>query len=160
MQATGGGIRAPAELAPRVQFGEDQLHPGKATSRLSVHGDPAAVVPDLDGPIGAEDDLDPVADSRQRFVDSVVDDFPQAVHQPALVGGADVHPGAFAHRFKAFENLQVAGRVVPADGGAPQPVAVGDYARARGRAAGGHAGPLCRVCGSRGGGYAVVPPAG
>ena len=38
----------------------------------------------------------------ERFVNGVVDDFPNAVHETALVGGPDVHAGAFADRFESF----------------------------------------------------------
>ena len=132
VQATGGGIRTAAELAPRVQLGEDQLDTREPGPGLGVHGNAAAVVADLDRPVATEDDLDTVADAGQRFVDCVVDDLPEAVHQPALVGGTDIHPWAFADRFQAFEHLKVAGGVVPsARAGATR-------GGAAGRAAGGH----------------------
>ena len=106
-----------AELAARVQLGEDDLDPGQAGAGLDVDGDAAAVVAHLDGAVGAEDDLDVGADAGQRLVDRVVDDLPEAVHEAALVGRADVHARALAHGLETLEDLQVAGGVVAVAGG-------------------------------------------
>ncbi len=112
VQATGRGIRRAAELAARVQLGEDDLDPGQPGARLDVDGDAAAVVADLDRAVAAEDDLDVGADPGEGLVDGVVDDLPEAVHEAALVGGADVHARALAHRLESLEDLEVARGVV------------------------------------------------
>ena len=59
----------------------------------------------------------PVADAGQGLVDGVVDDLPQAVHETALVGRADVHARALAHGLEALEDLEVARGVVAVAGG-------------------------------------------
>ena len=48
-----------------------------------------------------------VRGAGQRLVDAVVDDLPQAVHEPAGVGGADVHARALADRLEPLEDQEV-----------------------------------------------------
>src|SRR6478672_1016165 len=117
VEATRGGIRRATELATRVQLREDHLDTGQAGPGLDVDGDAATVVPDLDGAVAAEDHLDTGADAGQGLVDRVVDDLPQAVHEAALVGRADVHARALAHGLEALEDLEVARGVVAVAGG-------------------------------------------
>ena len=112
MQAAGGRVGAAAELAAGVQLGEDHLDAGEAGAGLDVDRDAAAVVLDLDRPVVVEGDVDVVAVPGERLVDGVVDDLPEAVHEAAGVGGADVHARALADRLEALEDLQVAGGVV------------------------------------------------
>ena len=61
-----------------------------------------------------QDDLDVVAEAGEGLVDGVVDDLPEAVHEPAGVGGADVHAGAFADGLKAFQHGEMPGGVIRA----------------------------------------------
>src|SRR5699024_9929013 len=111
VQATGRGIGAAAELPAGVQFGVDHFHTGQAHAVHRVHRDTPAVVAHLHGHVRVQDDLDRVAVPLQGFVDGVVDDLPQAVHQSPGVRGTDVHAGAFAHRLETFEHRQVPGGV-------------------------------------------------
>ena len=111
VQAAGGGVGAAAELAARVQPGHDELDAGQLGLALVVDRDAAAVVADLGGAVGVQDDLDPGAVAAERLVDRVVEDLPEAVLQPAAVGRADVHAGALAHRVQALEDRQVLGAV-------------------------------------------------
>ena len=112
VEAAGSGVRGAAELASGVQLREDDLDSGQAGARLRVDRDASPVVPHLDRAVRAEDHLDVGADPGQCLVDRVVDDLPQAVHQPALVGRADVHAGALADGLETLEDLQVACGVV------------------------------------------------
>ncbi|GAA1537943.1 hypothetical protein GCM10009788_45650 [Nocardioides humi] len=54
-----------------------------------------------------EDHLDPAGEAAEGLVDAVVDDLPEAVHQPPGVGGADVHPGTLPHGLEALEDQEV-----------------------------------------------------
>ena len=112
VQTAGCRVRAAAELPARVQPGVDQLDPGQAGARLDVDRHAAAVVADLDRPVVVQGHLDAVAVPAQRLVDRVVDDLPQAVHEPARVGGADVHAGTLADRLEPLEDLEVVGGVL------------------------------------------------
>jgi len=58
-------------------------------------------------------DLDVAAEAGHALVDGVVRDLVDEVMEPALVGAADVHAGATAHRLQAAQDLDVAGRVLP-----------------------------------------------
>ena len=112
VEAAGGGVGAAAELPAGVEARVDELDAGEAGARLDVDGDPAAVVAHLDRAVVVQGDLDPVAVPAERLVDGVVDDLPEAVHEPAGVGGADVHAGTLAHGLEALEDLEVVGGVL------------------------------------------------
>jgi hypothetical protein len=111
VQAAGGAVGAAAELSARVELGVDELHTRQAALGLDVHRDAAAVVAHLDGAVGIELDLDAVTVTRERLVHPVVDDLPEAVHEPAAVGGPDVHAGSLAYGLKALKHRQVTSRV-------------------------------------------------
>ena len=114
VESAGCRVRAAAELAARVQLGEDHLDAGEAGLRFDVDRDAAGPVAHLDRVVGVEDDVDLGAVATEGLVDRVVDDLPQAVHEPARVGGSDVHARALAHGFEPLENGEVAGGVVGA----------------------------------------------
>ncbi len=113
VETTRRRIRGAAELAARVQLGEDDLDAGQAGARLGVDRDAAALVEDLDGAVGVQDHLDAVPRAGQGLVDRVVDDLPEAVHEALAVARADIHAGALADRLEPLQDLQVAGGVVP-----------------------------------------------
>jgi len=103
-----------------MQLGEDDLDAGQAGLRLLVDRDAATLVVHLGRPVGMEGDLDQVAGTGECFVHAVVDDLPQAVHETAGVGGADVHPRALADRLQPLEDEKVCRVVgVVGDLGAP-----------------------------------------
>ena len=85
---------------------------------MRVDGDTAAVVGDGQEAVGVEADFDEGRVAGDGLVHGVVDDFGEEVVQRLLVGAADVHAGTAAHGFKAFEDLDVGGRVVV--GGVPR----------------------------------------
>ena len=111
VQAARGDVRAATELAAGVQLGGDHLDAGQPGLGLLVGGDAATVVVDLGRPVGVQGHLDGVRGAGQRLVDPVVDDLPQAVHETAGVGGADVHARALAHRLEPLEDEEVSGVV-------------------------------------------------
>ncbi len=58
--------------------------------------------------------VDAIAEAGQRLVDRVVDDLVDHVVQARpVVGVADVHPGAFANRVEALEDLDALFVVLP-----------------------------------------------
>jgi hypothetical protein len=72
----------------------------------------AAVVLDRDRAVGIERDHDPVAMAGQRLVDRIVGDLEHhVVEARSVVGIADVHAGALAHRVEALEDLDALGVV-------------------------------------------------
>ncbi len=111
VQAARGDVGAAAELAAGVQLGGDHLDAGEPGLGLLVGRDAAAVVVHLGRAVGVQRDLDAVRGARQRLVDAVVDDLPQAVHEPAGVGRADVHARPLAHRLEPLEDEEVCGVV-------------------------------------------------
>ena len=65
VESTGGRVRARAELAARVQLGEDDLDARQAGLRLDVDRDAAGAVAHLDAAVGVEDHADLVAVARR-----------------------------------------------------------------------------------------------
>jgi len=57
--------------------------------------DSAAIILDGDAAIGVHDDLDLLAESRERLIRRVVDDF---LHDMQGIFGTGVHTGALTHR--------------------------------------------------------------
>jgi hypothetical protein len=108
VQTAGYLVTFAAELAAGVKFGHDDLD-GR-TGVLVLHGadgDAATVVPHLNRRIGTDGDLDVVAIARQGLVDGVVDNLVHEMVQSPVPGRPDVHAGPLAHRFQAFEYLDV-----------------------------------------------------
>ncbi len=111
VQAAGGAVGPATELAAGVELGEDELDAHEAALGLDVDGDAAAVVTDLDGPVGEQLDLDALAEAGESLVDGVVHDLPEAVHETAAVSGPDVHSGALTDGLQALQHRQMTGRV-------------------------------------------------
>ena len=98
---------------------------------MRVDRNAAAVVGDGDEAVGLHLDVDPVGVAGQRLVHGVVDDFGEQMMQRLLVGAADIHAGAAAHRLEPFQDLDVLGGIAgfaaapradaPADRGARLP---------------------------------------
>ena len=67
----------------------------------------AAVIGHAQRAVGFEFHFNAIGKARDRFVHRVVEHFGEQVMQRALIDTADVHTWAFAHRFEAFENLDI-----------------------------------------------------
>ena len=66
-----------------MQAGVHNFHAGKSHPGDGIHGDAAAVVGYLNRTVSVEGDGDMGGESFQGFVNAVVDDFPEAVHESA-----------------------------------------------------------------------------
>ena len=100
------------ELTARVQLGHDDLGGRDALALVDVGRDAASVVGHRDRAVGVQDHLHQVGVPRQRLVDGVVHHLIDHVVQTrAVVGVADIHAGALAHRIQALENLDGIGAV-------------------------------------------------
>ena len=107
MQATGDLVTFAAELATGVQHGQADLHSRAMQLGMNAHRETAAIVPNLAGAVLVQDDLDMGAVARQRFVNGIIHDLINAVMQPTIIRGADVHAGALANSFQAFQHLNL-----------------------------------------------------
>lgn len=112
VQTARGGVRTTAELAAGVELGEHDFDAGQARSGLDIDRDATGPVANLDAAVAVQHDVDAGAVAGEGLVDGVVDDLPQAVHEPPGVGGADVHARALAHRFEALEDLEMMGEIL------------------------------------------------
>jgi len=112
VQATGDLVGIVVELSAGMEHGHDHLGSGATLLLVIVHGDATAVVPYRNGTVGMDGDIDVAAVAGQGLVDGVVDHLEDHVVQArAIVGIADVHARALAHRIEALEDLDVRGIV-------------------------------------------------
>ena len=112
VQAAGGLVDLGVEFAAGVQRAHDHFERGLVLEfRMRIDRNAAAIVGDGDEAVGLHLDLDPVGMAGERLVHGVVDHFGEQVMQRLLVGAADIHAGAAAHRLEPFQNLDVLGGV-------------------------------------------------
>jgi glycosyltransferase involved in cell wall biosynthesis len=74
---------------------------------MRVDRDAAAVVGDGEEAVGLRVDLDRSGVAGHRLVHRIVDDLGEQVVQRLLVGAADIHAGAAAHRLQPLQHLDV-----------------------------------------------------
>ncbi len=86
-----------------MELGKDHFHPAQTGLGLGVHGDSPAVVVDFHRTVRVENNGNTLSVAGKRFVNRVVDDFPQAMHQSTGVRGPDVHAGTFPDRLQPFK---------------------------------------------------------
>ena len=120
VQAAGNFVGVAIEFSARVQDGHHDFGGGLFFGGVHVHGNAAAVVDHGDAVVVVHDDVDLVAVAGHRFVNGVVDNFPDEMVQTHFAGRADVHRGAFADGFDAAENFN-GSRVVLVPGGLWRP---------------------------------------
>ena len=112
VQAARGAVGIAAELAARVQHGHDHFEGGFVLELgMGIDGNATAVVGDHHRVVGGEGDLDVGGVAGHGLVHGVVQNLRRQVVEGGLVGAADVHAGAPAHRLEAFQDLDVAGRI-------------------------------------------------
>ena len=112
VQPARGPVDLGVEFAARVQRAHDDLERGLVLElRVHVDRDAAAIVGDGHKAVSLHLDFDEGGMARQRLVHRIVDHLGEQVVQRLLVGAADIHAGAAAHRLEAFEHLDVSGAV-------------------------------------------------
>ena len=112
MEAAGVAVGVVAELAARVELGEDHLYAGHAQLLVDAHGDAPAVVEDRGGAVLVEGHADLVGVAVGRLVDGVVHDLPQQVVEPLGARGAYIHAGTHPDRVQALHDRYVGNGVV------------------------------------------------
>ena len=112
VQTARGLVDLGVEFAAGMQRAHDHFQRRLVLEfRMRIDRNAAAVVGDGDKAVGLHLDLDPVGVAGQRLVHGVVDDLGEQVMQRLLVGAADIHAGAAAHRLEPLQNLDVLGGV-------------------------------------------------
>src|SRR5271163_4632258 len=74
--------------------------------RVNVHRDAAAVIPNGDGAVHMDRQVDASAMAGQVFVHRIVEHFSDAMMQGALIRAANVHAGLFANRLQPLQFAQ------------------------------------------------------
>ena len=112
VQTARSPIGLAAEFAARMEGRQDHFERRSVREpRMRIDRDAAAVITDSDPVTGAELDLDAGGMAGDRLVHRIVEDFGDEVMQPALVGAADIHPGAAANRLQPLQDLDVFGGI-------------------------------------------------
>ena len=78
---------------------------------MRVDGNAATVITDGDGMIGVQFHLDPCGVTGDGFVHRVVEHLCHQMVQGPLIRAADIHAGAFAHRFQPLQHFDGGGVV-------------------------------------------------
>ena len=84
---------------------------------MRIDRDTPTIVDDRQPVAGLERYLDPVGMAGDGFVHRIVEHFGGQVVIGALVGAADIHPGAAANGFEPLEHLDRRGVVIAGAGG-------------------------------------------
>jgi hypothetical protein len=111
VQPSGYLIALAAELSSSMQGREDNLDGRFALTLNRVDGNAPTVVGDTTGSVGQELNDDPVAVTRHRLVDRVVNNLVNEVMEPARPGRADIHAGTLPDRLKSLKDGDVLGGV-------------------------------------------------
>ena len=114
VQSAGSPVGTATELAARMELGEDDLQGGDLSLGVPIDRDAAAIVGHLDGAVAVQRDLDAVSEAGCRFVDCVVHEFPDEVHESLRARASDVHAGSLPHRLQALKRLDGIGVVTVA----------------------------------------------
>ena len=122
MQTAGNRVGFLVEFAARVENGQHHFDGGLLLRLVHVDGNAAAVVDDGDRVVDVDGDIDVLAETRERFVDGVVDDFVNEMVQAAFARVADVHRGALAHRLNALEFLNFVSGIIAGTEGFDRPI--------------------------------------
>ena len=95
-----------AKFSASVQHRQHGLQCGSTSLRVHVARNAAAIVRDFHGAVGAEPHVDTCRVAGQRLVDGVVHGLVDHVMQAGpVIGVADIHARALAHRVEPLEHL-------------------------------------------------------
>ncbi len=112
VQAARGLVDLGIEFAAGVQHAHDHFERRLVLEfRVRVDRNTAAVVGDGDEAVCFHVDFDPVGVAGERLVHGVVDHLGEQMVQRLLVGAADIHAGAAAHRLEPLQHLDMFGGV-------------------------------------------------
>ena len=112
VQAARGLVDLGVELAARMQHAHDHFERRFLREfRVRIDRNAAAVVGHGEEAVRAKLHLDEARMPRQRLVHGVVDRLGEEVVQRLLVGAADIHAGAAAHRLEPLQHLDVVGGI-------------------------------------------------
>ena len=121
VQTARGLVDLGVEFAAGVQRAHDDFERGLVLELwMRIDRNAAPVIGDGDKAVGLHLDFDPVGVTGERLVHGIVDHLGEQVMQCLLVGAADIHAGAPAHRLKPLQHLDVLGGVAGLAGGRPR----------------------------------------
>ena len=108
MQAARSFINLGVEFAAGVQRRHYDFEGRLALElRMRIDWDATSIVGDADKTVGLHIHFDESSVAGQRLVHGVVDYLGEEVMQRLLIGAADIHAGAAAHRLEPFQHLDM-----------------------------------------------------
>ena len=112
VQAARGVVDLGVEFAAGVQRAHDHFQRRLVLElRVRVDRNAAPIVGDGDKAVGLHLHFDPIGVAGERLVHGIVDHLGEQMMQRFLVGAADIHAGAAAHRLEPFQHFDVLGGV-------------------------------------------------
>jgi hypothetical protein len=72
---------------------------------MGADGNTASIVLDCHAAVRVNGNIDPVANTGERLVNGIIDNFLNKVMQGLNVRAAYIHAGAFTYMFDAFQSL-------------------------------------------------------
>ena len=112
VETTRSSVGTPAKLPAGVQTRHDYFDASKTGLRLDINRNATTVISNFYGSIRQQRHNNLGAMTGEGFIDRVVDDLPEAVHETPRISGADIHTWALADRVEPLEDAEVLSRVL------------------------------------------------
>ena len=104
MQAADCVIGRIPKFAACMEFRQHYFHTGHPRLFFNIYRNAAAVIGNCDGAVCMQGDCDMAACPGKGFIYRIINYFPEAVHKPLAVGGADIHAGTLAYGIKPLQD--------------------------------------------------------
>ena len=107
MKTAGNFVRIAAELAARVERGQDRFERRDLRLFMDVDWNTATVVVDCHDIFWQKLDGNVMGITSHRFIDRVVNDLPHEVMEAVRARRTNVHARTLTNGFEAFENVNI-----------------------------------------------------
>src|SRR4051812_28987762 len=105
MKTAGNFVSGVIEFSTCVKFCENDLESRNFFGRMNISGNTSTVILDSHGIIDVNGYRNVFAMSCERFVDRVIDNFPNEMVKSSGICIPDVHAGAFSDSVQTFKYL-------------------------------------------------------
>ncbi len=105
MESSGYLISATTEFASGVQITHNHFKSGFLFGRVHAHGNTPAIITDAYGTVRVNGYPDAFTEARHRFIDGIIDNFPNQMMQATRGCITDIHARALADRVQSLQRL-------------------------------------------------------